>query len=90
MIKSVQVHGVKVSISVEDTGDKHGEFSSDENLITIGEGSKLCPFRILSHEMTHAGLMISGVSEVLDEKTEEAICVAMEGTFGPLLRLLKS
>lgn len=34
--------------------------------------------RVLKHELMHAALGISGLTELLDEKTEEAICVLVE------------
>jgi hypothetical protein len=34
--------------------------------------------RTLMHERVHAILAISGITELLDGRTEEAICVAME------------
>lgn len=38
------------------------------------------------HEYVHATLHASGLSELLDEKLEEAIAVAIEHGFGPLIK----
>ena len=34
--------------------------------------------RVLTHELMHMAIGISGISEMMDLKTEEAICVLME------------
>lgn len=63
----------------EDAAGKHYVVKVDANL----EGHAL--FSTLAHELTHAVLHISGVANLLTEKTEEAIVRSIEHFLLPAL-----
>lgn len=84
-IRSVLVHGHPYSVTRQPLKKAHGEFDNSTFTLRINSAYAY-PVRVLVHEMTHAGLAESGLDELLDPKMVEAICCAMEQTFGPLLK----
>lgn len=78
----IMIMGVKVKIRYmskmmcEDEDELHGAFCSEAMTIYISTKSDI-PSTLL-HECCHAVLKISGVGNMLSEKTEEAIVSAME------------
>ena len=72
----------------KDTDDSFAEYILAPRSIEINEGlSEEDTFRILAHECMHAALDISGVKNLLDDKTEEAICDLSEALVGDLVEL---
>lgn len=80
--RTVNVLGQKFRIKYlhpDDMDDCHGQMLLNSREIIIDNTLPLDEMkRTLIHEVTHAILGISGVSEKLDPRVEEAICVAME------------
>lgn len=57
----------------------HGYFDEMQSAIYVNSDLKLEMYeRVLTHEITHAVLSISGLSELLKSNLEEAICTSME------------
>jgi hypothetical protein len=80
--RTVNVLGQKFKIKYlhpDDMDDCHGQLFLNSREIRIDSMQPLDEMkRTIIHEVMHAVLGVSGVSEKLDPKTEEAICVAME------------
>lgn len=88
LISNVVIHGQPYTVTVADIGREHmGLFCSETQTITIHSVCNV-PYRVLAHELAHGGLFESGLSELLTDAQQEAICVAMEQTFGPILKEL--
>jgi hypothetical protein len=62
-----------------------GEYERHECRISIDKRVPDVEFRLrtLIHEMVHAGLDVSGLTEFLEDKMEEAICTVMEQVIVP-------
>lgn len=72
---------VKMSRQVEpdNTGSLTAWFDPDEDTIYIWSGLPPETFkRTLLHEIFHSMLSISGITKILEDKQEEAICVLAE------------
>jgi hypothetical protein len=68
-----------------DDGHTHGVTMGDSRLIKIASSSDDELFEdTLLHETIHAILYTSGVSEMLDERLEEAIVIAIENGLSQL------
>jgi hypothetical protein len=67
-----------------------GEYDRHECRISIDKKVTDVEYRLrtLVHEMVHAGLDVSGLTEILDEKIEEALCIAMEQVVVPNIETL--
>lgn len=62
-----------------DDGHAHGLTKGDEHYIELCSSLQGDAFeRVLLHETMHGILYVSGLTELLDEKTEEAIVLALE------------
>lgn len=78
----VSILGVKVKVRYiskelhDDSDQLHGAFNADTMEIFISTKSDVSS--VLLHEVCHALLYISGCSQRLSEKDEEAIVTAME------------
>jgi hypothetical protein len=83
--KHVSIAGRKIRIILDPHSDDHGRYYHDQRTIII-DPDKEDPHAALIHEMMHAALAAGGLSETLDEKLEEAICVAAE-LLAPVLKL---
>lgn len=89
------IHGADIEITLVDglKGKEEvellGEADFEAKKISIRKDSA-SKYEILAHEMAHHGLEYSGLRELIDTNMEEAICVALEKTFGPLLKELMS
>lgn len=95
---SVMIGGKKVRVEYPDTipGDteEEGDLSGDTNSmacrIRISKTQNKSPDAVLHtliHEMLHMAIGITGHSEVLGAKREEAIVYALENMLAPLLVL---
>jgi len=56
----------------------HGEFDEEQKRILITINNPDFMLQALVHELTHAMLCFSGISQLLSAKLEEAICVCNE------------
>lgn len=62
-----------------DDGNAHGQTKGDEHQIELCADLKEDAFeRVLLHETMHGILYVSGITEILDERTEEAVVLALE------------
>lgn len=87
--RSVKVLGKRIKIKIKELEDSdHGGYSHDDKTIYLSDDEDQMKDRwaTLLHEMVHACLTISGVSEVLGIDREEAVCRAIEN-LAPLLTL---
>lgn len=83
--KHVTIAGRKIKIVLDPHSDDHGRYYHMQKLIII-DPDKEDPHASLIHEMMHAALAAGGLTEILDEKMEEAICCAAE-LLAPVLKL---
>jgi len=78
--KSLSILGKNIPVKRGNLKDAHGQFDRTDFEITL---DTKCPAHLieetLMHEAMHAVLWISGVSQLLREDLEEAICFATEG-----------
>lgn len=86
--KNVKILGQTISIKVKDLESDHGQFVFDDKTIYLSSNPEHAndQWATLLHEMIHACLTISGVSEVLAPGVEEAICRSLEN-LSPILAL---
>ena len=84
--KSVTIFGKEIKVEVTDNLDDDvlGEFRAQEKIIYL---SDFAGKETLLHEVAHAALHYSGISEMLDEKLEEAICTCMEYGLAQYIKL---
>lgn len=75
--KSLKIGGRTIRIKQDVDCDDHGRYYHMQKLIIV-DPDKEDPHASLLHEAMHAALAVGGLSEMLDEKLEEAICVAAE------------
>lgn len=83
--KHISIAGRKVRIILDPHSDDHGRYYHMQKTIII-DPEKEDPHATLIHEMMHAALAAGGLTEMLDERLEEAICCAAE-LLAPSLRL---
>jgi hypothetical protein len=83
--KHVTIAGRKIRIILDPHSDDHGRYYHMQKTIII-DPDKEDPHASLIHEMMHAALAAGGLTEILDEKMEEAICCAAE-LLAPCLKL---
>jgi len=91
---SVMILGTKFRIEypeiIQDESEQVcGSMTGDERLIKISlkeNPTELQLHSSLVHEIVHACLYVSGLSQVLDDKLEEAVVVALEHGIGPIFR----
>ena len=83
--KHVTIAGRKIKIILDPHSDDHGRYYHMGKTIII-DPEKEDPHATLIHEMMHAALAAGGLTEILDEKLEEAICCAAE-LLAPSLKL---
>lgn len=89
-VTSVRVGGERFKVALGDLLEEWGTLSPDERVIHVSKEVKtVARFRrILEHEMIHASLVVAGMDEFLDPKTEEAIVRCIDNIFLPALRRL--
>jgi hypothetical protein len=75
--QTVKILGEKVSIVIVNEPDTLGQYHHDDRRIDI-HSPHPDAMRTLLHEIIHASLAISGLTEVLGDKTEEAVCRCLE------------
>jgi hypothetical protein len=76
--RHVNILGVEFEVMSADLKDDCGESKASYRTIFIDEDiPEDTKTETLYHEITHMILAQSGAAELLDEKTEEAICQAM-------------
>lgn len=83
--RNLPIGGRKIKVVLDPNCDDHGRYYHMQKLIII-DPDKEDPFASLIHEMMHAALAAGGLTEMLDEKLEEAICCAAE-LLAPCLKL---
>ncbi len=82
--KSMNIGGRKVKVKAVsklrvDGEDCYGAYSYWDDTIRINEDTPdAYKVQTLLHEAMHAALKVTGISEFLDEKVEEAVCIAAE------------
>lgn len=75
--KHLMIGGRKIKVVLDAEIDEHGLYYHDSRKIVINP-TKEEPLASLLHETIHASLAIGGLSEVLGDKLEEAVCRAVE------------
>lgn len=85
----VKIHYVRHIPAAKNEEYVHGLFEIDRNLITIAITTPEEMYKTLLHEIMHALLAYSGIGQLLNVKTEEAICSVAEN-YGKLFRLCDS
>ena len=72
--------GQEVTVKQDSSLEKecHGESLAEEHEIRLNPCHSKTSKTTLIHEMIHMCLGISGVTEFLDEKQEEAVCRCLE------------
>ena len=69
--------------------DSHGECDADLRTIELNSNLKgAFAMRVLIHELTHAGIRLSGVDYHLPEAVEEQICTLMESMVPEIASIL--
>ena len=71
------IGGRKIRVVLNEEMEEHGLYYHDSRKILINP-TKEEPLASLLHESIHAALAIGGLSEILDDKLEEAVCRAVE------------
>lgn len=81
--QSVSIGGKVISIQQVEMED-YGSFNPNDLTIKIKSNlSDEMFFSTLNHEISHCGFFLSGLSELLDEKMEEAIVLMLENIVFP-------
>lgn len=75
--KTLKIAGRTIKVKQDLDCDDHGRYYHMQKLIII-DPDKEDPHASLIHEAMHAALAAGGLTEILDEKLEEAICCAAE------------
>lgn len=86
--RTISVMGTKYKIRYRnlDAYDYEGRIYPMERLIVVhNKYDKEATYNIIRHEVMHAMLMISGITEGLTEAQEEALCVLMETGYKSLI-----
>jgi hypothetical protein len=73
----LMIGGRKIRVILDDDLDDHGMYVHDTKKISINP-TKEDPLATLLHEAVHAALAVGGLSEILEDKLEEAVCRAVE------------
>ena len=86
------VAGYEVNIRWAEMEGKWGDFDLDEKTVRLSTELQKKPvefqYEILVHELTHASLGLTGLSEVLGDDTEEAVCRNVQQILFPVLQQL--
>ncbi len=88
----VTVLGRKIPLVIDKPGkDEYGSYENRPHRIRLDDNLDPATFRhILTHEMVHAGLFISGIAGYhLSDDLEETICVIMESVFEDVYEALR-
>jgi hypothetical protein len=86
--RSIDVLGTKYKIRYRNFSkeDYEGHIVPEERTIYVHNGhGKDATYEIIRHEVMHALLMLSGISEGLQPEQEEALCVLMETGYKALI-----
>ena len=84
--KSIIIAGHSFSVEEMLLEDKHGECDVAGRKIRINSESSLeMKWHTLFHEVLHAVLGIAGLSEILEEKVEEAVVLSLDHLLWPLV-----
>ena len=90
--KKVTVAGVVLRVEWADMEGKWGDYDNDKHLIRLSKSLKKekpdMAVATLLHEMVHASLRLTGVSEVLGDDNEEAVAVNIECIYLPAVEKL--
>ena len=79
----VTVLGTEIEVRVEELQDLHGHFDADKLLIRMDTKRKQQSETFL-HEVMHAALFVSGLTEIMGEEREEAVVRCLEHALFPL------
>jgi hypothetical protein len=83
---SIYIAGHCFSVDLVALEDKYGDCDIAERKIRINPDKPLdLQWQTLFHEVCHAVLGIGGLAEMLDEKEEEAIVLALDNLLWPLV-----
>ena len=89
MAEYVYIFQDKVIVKRLNLPDDHGVYEVDKEEIHIDTAVKKKNLnRCMIHEMAHAVFEKSGLSEIIDEKTEEAVCKALEQGFKDSVKVI--
>jgi hypothetical protein len=82
LLPSVLILGIRYKIIMKELDNLYGEMIRGKNVIHIDyrQPPELM-HSTLFHECIHSALYTSGVSELLTDEQEEAICIALESAF---------
>ena len=87
LIPYLILHGDRVQVQVVDLTDASADFSYQQTRIRIKPGLEpQAQLRCLAHEIVHFSLAWSGLSALLEEPMEEAICDALGSGIIELIR----
>lgn len=87
MIKHIDVMGHRIKIEHKSIDDEsHGDYDRDKLVIRINPDSTADKDSTLFHEVIHSIMELSGLSEVLEDKLEEAITRCIERNLYPILQ----
>ncbi len=89
---TLMVAGKEVAVRWVELEGKWGDFDLDGPEIRLSIDLQKKPvefqYEILAHELTHAALGLAGVSEVLGDDNEEAVCRNVQQILFPVFRQL--
>ncbi len=80
-------HEISVSYRKRMPGLVHGYFEADPTLKIVIKSDISTWHSVLTHELLHAILFISGHSQKMEEKEEEALVMALESGLGSIIIL---
>jgi len=87
MDKYVLIYGEKIPVKFAYLPEDHASYEIEKEEIFIDENCKN-KNRYLIHEICHALLVRSGISEILGARLEEAICRAMDQGLHKTLKVI--
>lgn len=85
---SINIGGREIKIVVKKLKKAHAEYGADEYTVYIDPETLErddCE-QYLFHELVHAALHVSGVDNILDIRTEEAICWSLQHMLFPVYK----
>lgn len=84
----VKILGIPFKIKIVDDLEDYGETNGPENVIKLNKKfSRDKMESTLLHELVHAALYVSGLSQVLDDKMEEGIAICVENALNSVVEV---
>jgi len=83
--EKITILGYHIKVKAASLEEDHGQYDGDTKTIKIDISPANNWGSTLFHESLHASLDISGVSEVLGSRTEEAVVRCIENALWPLI-----